>query len=977
MTPWQRTGKNTSRCTDDRRDLEPPPEFRSSPIKHLGNPGNLGVVQADFPASLTGGLIDVNSTEARSGAQTKLLRKAMASSDAASYPRQMRSDRPIYVQCQITHRVVQWTHKTYCYGRHGHVAVKPKSKLKGYAKRCEEPACRKTTMDPDQKPACLASLAVLGGGRILSPRDMVYTNSDATVKTLAPSKSQSPSVPASGSDGQYLRQASLVDCRSGQQNACPPSDTSPAIGQQAASLVLNRRTTGLGNLVNTCFMNSTLQCLAHTTPLRDYFLSGRFRDDLNTDNPLGTGGELTREFASLLTEMWKGDDTTIPILFKTVLGKHADQFFGHDQHDSQELAIYLLDAVHEDTNLVRDKLHYIENPELGPEVSDVVASETAWADHLKRNVSFIHNHFMGQIKSRLECPFTKNTSTTFDPTMYLSVPIPRGGNGNYPNNVTLMDCIYKYCEREQLDDSEPWYCSKCKDHVRAWKKISVYRTPPILIIHLKRFHVSSETQLRVKIDTLVNFPLVGLDLRNFVGHEEENGIEPVYDCYAVSNHFGGLGGGHCTAYCKEDDGTWSNYDDWRVTEINENEVVSPEAYVLFYIRNDVETLFASIEREEITFGSSTFGSLPTSSVDKMDVDDNVDNKMDEEEPSALAPRQQVNLLPSGPSERRSSNSAKKPVKTLKRPAADSDSDEDSQDSSEILGSDESSSQSDGDFVRSLLSPDIVNIVNQDVFSESAQEKIGREMISRQTLASQESPPEASDDDEVASPPEASDDDEFVEEMMALLISEKSIKNAVKSENVVQLDLSDKDVIVSLTSGLSQRSRHLDHEHLPPGAKSIRCESVFCQRNCIPRLKQECPKCKKAVCPTCWSDRNGMCFLCDYGDSHHFDEPTPKNASSWTLEMVEYMMKHLMGCMQKEKAAGLNSVFGTKLNRNHINNLFNRGCTDVPCLNDANGRRVPYENLIDSVNDENGNVIGVWTDEAIQHMERYRDGERVP
>ncbi|EJK61893.1 hypothetical protein THAOC_17528, partial [Thalassiosira oceanica] len=99
----------------------------SSESKNLGARRNLGVVQADFPASHTGGLIDVNSTEARSGAQTKLLRKAMASSDRVVSPTDEVG--PIFGA------------QTYCYGRHGHVAVKPKSELKGYAKRCEEPAC--------------------------------------------------------------------------------------------------------------------------------------------------------------------------------------------------------------------------------------------------------------------------------------------------------------------------------------------------------------------------------------------------------------------------------------------------------------------------------------------------------------------------------------------------------------------------------------------------------------------------------------------------------------------------------------------------------------------------------------------------------------------------------------------------------------------------------------------------------------------
>ncbi|EOY33223.1 hypothetical protein QUC31_019057 [Theobroma cacao] len=180
--------------------------------------------------------------------------------------------------------------------------------------------------------------------------------------------------------------------------------------------------TGLQNLGNTCFMNSAIQCLAHTPKMIDYFL-GDYCREINHDNPLGMNGEIASAFGDLLRKLWAPGATPVaPRTFKAKLARFAPQFSGFNQHDSQELLAFLLDGLHEDLNRVKSK-PYVEVRDGEGRQDEEVANEY-WQNHLARNDSIIVDVCQGQFKSTLVCPECKKVSITFDPFMYLSLPLP-------------------------------------------------------------------------------------------------------------------------------------------------------------------------------------------------------------------------------------------------------------------------------------------------------------------------------------------------------------------------------------------------------------------------------------------------------------------------------------------------------------------------------------------------------------------------
>ncbi|XP_070394711.1 ubiquitin carboxyl-terminal hydrolase 15-like isoform X3 [Dermacentor albipictus] len=149
--------------------------------------------------------------------------------------------------------------------------------------------------------------------------------------------------------------------------------------------------------------------------------------------------------------------------------------------------------------------------------------------------------------------------------------------------LQLRECLELFTTTEKLGAEDPWFCPTCRSQKQATKKLDLWSLPRVLIIHLKRF--SYNRFWRDKIDTHVDFPITDLCMDDYIINRKHE--RAVYDLIAVANHYGGMGGGHYTAYAKnKETQKWYHFDDSSISSATEDNVVSKAAYVLFYARRD-------------------------------------------------------------------------------------------------------------------------------------------------------------------------------------------------------------------------------------------------------------------------------------------------------------------------------------------------------------------------------------------------------
>ena len=174
----------------------------------------------------------------------------------------------------------------------------------------------------------------------------------------------------------------------------------------------------------------------------------------------------------------------------------------------------------------------------------------------------------------MTCVSCENKSVKFEIFSILTLPLLK-------ERCSLNDCLKLFSETDNLKEV---YCSVCRANRDAYKRLEIWKLPPLLIVTLIRFKYNGVW--REKNNIMVDYPLDSLDLECFATIKPKN----KYQLYATSNHNGGLAGGHYFAVCRRlisGKSKWFEFNDENDIEINDISTLhSQSSYILFYSQYD-------------------------------------------------------------------------------------------------------------------------------------------------------------------------------------------------------------------------------------------------------------------------------------------------------------------------------------------------------------------------------------------------------
>lgn len=316
----------------------------------------------------------------------------------------------------------------------------------------------------------------------------------------------------------------------------------------------NKGLTGLGNLGNTCYLNSVTQIFSNIHEFSE-FLDNVSHLNKNLDSIL------LNEYNDLRKLIWNKNVTIIPkkylsILFKVNKKRNLDDFVGYNQNDFMEFYDLLMNSFHKSLRNIKiynyDYINDFSNEN----------DDKKYINFLnivfKNDYSIINNIFSGIYEIRLKSKDNKKiVSKSYD--LFNSMSL------GFKKDCTVLELFNEHFKPELLNGEDQWYNDETKQKEDVIKETCIKKFPKILCLHLKRF-----TNNLKKIRFNVNFDLILNINKN------------KYELFGLVMHSGTFDGGHYYVIIKNENEKWYNFNDTNVNNCNINNINKSQIYCLFY-----------------------------------------------------------------------------------------------------------------------------------------------------------------------------------------------------------------------------------------------------------------------------------------------------------------------------------------------------------------------------------------------------------
>ena len=351
---------------------------------------------------------------------------------------------------------------------------------------------------------------------------------------------------------------------------------------RASNIILMSKTNanGLANIGATCYMNATLQCLAHIQRLTHYLLNSETKKKISSDK---IKYKLTSAYLTVLENLWQNKNIKYysPNQFKDVISEMNSLFAGIQANDSKDLILFLLETMHNELNLENKNINNINNQ--NNYLDDIQAQynyEMAlknFSNYFKEKYnSIISSLFYGMFNSITCCQNCNVVLNNVQCYNILIFPLQKVKEYKMKmdNIVDLYEC-FDYNQRPDLISGKSFYCNNCRTMVDNVNTTKILYCPKILVINFNRGK-------GLEFDVKINFPEY-IDIINYVYYKDNS--PTFYELVGIVTHFGPSSmGGHFIAFCKSfGNQQWYKYNDAMVDPSSFEEAKNTGVpYILFY-----------------------------------------------------------------------------------------------------------------------------------------------------------------------------------------------------------------------------------------------------------------------------------------------------------------------------------------------------------------------------------------------------------